>query len=80
MTLSSAKKMNLQHKDFYSKNDKIYVATDCIIFGFDDGDDYSPFFKSDVPLGKYTYNMHFLCFNFVELGVRDNSFMPLSFQ
>ncbi|RXG21667.1 NUDIX hydrolase [Leeuwenhoekiella aequorea] len=38
MTLSSAKKMNLQHKDFYSKNDKIYVATDCIIFGFDDGD------------------------------------------
>ncbi|MBE7639329.1 MULTISPECIES: NUDIX hydrolase [Salegentibacter] len=24
-------------EDFYSKNDKMYVATDCIIFGFDEG-------------------------------------------
>ncbi|SKB38653.1 ADP-ribose pyrophosphatase YjhB, NUDIX family [Salegentibacter holothuriorum] len=29
--------MNRLQKDFYSKNDKFYVATDCIIFGFDEG-------------------------------------------
>jgi len=29
--------MNRLQKDFYSKNDKMYVATDCIIFGFDEG-------------------------------------------
>ena len=29
--------MSRLQKDFYSKNDKMYVATDCIIFGFDEG-------------------------------------------
>jgi 8-oxo-dGTP diphosphatase len=29
--------MNMSKYDPYSKNDKIYVATDCIIFGFDNG-------------------------------------------
>lgn len=38
MTPSSVNTMHKHHDDFYSDNDKIYVATDCIIFGFDDGD------------------------------------------
>ena len=29
--------MSRLQKDFYTKNDKMYVATDCIIFGFDEG-------------------------------------------
>ncbi|HSP40442.1 MAG TPA: NUDIX domain-containing protein [Gillisia sp.] len=29
--------MTIGGKDYYSREDKIYVATDCIIFGFDEG-------------------------------------------
>ena len=25
------------HKDYYAPEEKLYVATDCIIFGFDEG-------------------------------------------
>ncbi len=27
----------ISHPDYYNQNDKMYVATDCIIFGFDEG-------------------------------------------
>lgn len=30
-------KPTLYHKDYYAPEEKIYVATDCIIFGFDEG-------------------------------------------
>ena len=29
--------MSYENKDFYAPQDKMYVATDCIIFGFEDG-------------------------------------------
>jgi len=38
MTPSSASTAQASNNDFYAENDKLYVATDCIIFGFDDGD------------------------------------------
>lgn len=38
MTPSSASTAQGSNNDFYAENDKLYVATDCIIFGFDDGD------------------------------------------
>ena len=38
MTPSSVSTAQHSNKDFYSEHDKLYVATDCIIFGFDQGD------------------------------------------
>ena len=38
MTPSSASTAHTSNTDFYASHDKLYVATDCIIFGFDDGD------------------------------------------
>ena len=36
-SLNLSKCMSNENKDFYAPQDKMYVATDCIIFGFEDG-------------------------------------------
>ena len=38
MALSSASIANNSNNDFYADHEKLYVATDCIVFGFDEGD------------------------------------------
>ena len=35
--LNQSNFMSYENKDFYAPQDKMYVATDCIIFGFEDG-------------------------------------------
>ncbi|MGO4912677.1 NUDIX hydrolase [Leeuwenhoekiella sp. W20_SRS_FM14] len=65
MTPSSASDMHLGHKDFYAQNDKIYVATDCIIFGFDDGDLKLLVFKRRVEPNSGIWS---LIGSFVKLG------------
>lgn len=36
-SLNQSNFMSNENKDFYAPQDKMYVATDCIIFGFEDG-------------------------------------------
>lgn len=36
-SLNQSNFMSYENKDFYAPQDKMYVATDCIIFGFEDG-------------------------------------------
>ncbi|HKL36233.1 MAG TPA: NUDIX domain-containing protein [Salegentibacter sp.] len=49
--------MNQFVEDFYSRNDKMYVATDCIIFGFDEGKLKLLIFKRQVEPLKNSWSL-----------------------
>src|SRR5690606_14266588 len=57
--------MKKQLIDYYCDNDKMYVATDCIVFGFDAGELKLLIFKRKVEPNKGAWS---LIGSFVKLG------------
>ncbi|MGJ5643253.1 NUDIX hydrolase [Formosa sp. S-31] len=59
-----------QQIDYYASNDKMYVASDCIVFGFDQGELKLLIFKRRVEPDKGDWS---LIGSFVELDEDDNT-------